>query len=105
MAISYKKLWQEVQQENERLLLLVGLPSVKIVDLAGIAAHMHVERFTPQQWQQRDLLPPVDFPEIKGVPLWFAETIKKKFVEPTGRLWCDYPTALRAAECETPHSR
>jgi len=37
----------------------------QIVDLAGIARHMLVERFTPQQWKQRDHLPPVDFPEIK----------------------------------------
>jgi hypothetical protein len=105
MATSYKQLWQEAQQEIEQLRQLAGVPGVQIVDLAGIARHMHVERFTPQQWQQRDLLPPVDFPEIKGVPLWWVSTIKTKFVQPTGRLWCDHPTAQQAAECETPHFR
>lgn len=59
-----------------------------IVDLAGIARHMRVARFTPQQWAQRGLLPPVDFPEIKE-PLWYAATIREQFVIPTERIWYD----------------
>lgn len=105
MATSYKRLWQEAQREIDEYRKLVDLGSTQIVDLAGIAWHMHVERFTPQQWQQRELLPPVDFPEIKGVPLWYAATIKSKFAEPTGRLWCDNPTAQHAAACQTEHRR
>jgi len=59
-----------------------------VVDLAGIAAHMRVERFTPQQWKQRGHLPPVDFPDI-AEPLWYASTIKEKFAVPTRRVWYD----------------
>lgn len=62
----------------------------QIVDLAGIARHMRVERFTPQQWKQRGHLPPVDFPEIKE-PLWYASTIKNGFIIPTRRMWYDHP--------------
>jgi hypothetical protein len=63
------------------------------VDLAGIARHMHVERFTPQQWKQRDHLPPVDFPEIRE-PLWYASTIRERFVIPTRRVWYDVPAEM-----------
>jgi hypothetical protein len=60
----------------------------QIVDLAGIARHMRVERFTPQQWRQRKLLPPVDFPKIDE-PLWYVTTLLEKFVHPTRRIWYD----------------
>ena len=111
MAPSYKTLWQEAKQDNERLqttiknlrqlndrlaaALAAGrnpqaekLPT--IVDLAGIARHMRVSRDTPQQWRQRNYLPPVDYPEIKE-PLWLASTIRDKFATPSGRLWHDTP--------------
>jgi hypothetical protein len=59
-----------------------------VVDLSGIARHMRVERYTPQQWRQRGHLPPVDFPDIKE-PLWYASTIKEKFAIPSQRIWYD----------------
>lgn len=110
MATSYKTLYQEAIQENHKLAakiqnlrrindeLAAALTSGRseradtrpIVDLAGIARHMRVERFTPQQWKQRDLLPPVDFPEIRE-PLWYVSTIVDGFVIPTGRIWYDEP--------------
>ena len=116
MAPSYKTLWQEAQQEigqrEDRIRSLEvkirnlrrmidqlaaalggsrdGRGGDRIVDLAGIARHLGVERYTPQQWRQRDLLPPVDFPEIRE-PLWYASTIREKFAEPTGRIWYDQP--------------
>jgi hypothetical protein len=62
----------------------------QIVDLAGIARHMKVERFTPQQWKQRGHLPPVDFPEINE-PLWYASTIRREFADRTQRVWYDNP--------------
>lgn len=70
----------------------------QIVDLAGIARHMHVERNTPQQWKQRKLLPPVDFPDI-AEPLWYVSTLLEQFVRPTRRIWYDEPdrTALSPA--------
>lgn len=113
---SYKTMWQEASQEINRLkneinrlknevqrlrAAVEASPddnlrelerTRQIVDLAGIARHMRVERFTPQQWKQRDHLPPVDFPEIKE-PLWYASTIKDGFVIPTGRVWHDHPDA------------
>lgn len=76
IALSPDELLRELERTRE------------IVDLAGIARHMRVERFTPQQWKQRDHLPPVDFPLIRE-PLWYASTIKDQFVVPTGRLWFD----------------
>lgn len=105
MATSYKSLWQEakkeaarLREENTRLQMLVALSPDEalreiertrdIVDLAGIARHMQVERFTPQQWKQRDLLPPVDFPKIRE-PLWYVSTIKGQFIIPTRRVWHD----------------
>lgn len=115
MATSYKTMWQEASEENarmsgvarllsneiERLRALVGISPDEnvrelertrlIVDLAGIARHMRVERYTPQQWKQRDLLPAVDFPEIRE-PLWYVSTIKEHFVIPTGRVWYDFPS-------------
>ena len=114
MSTSYKALWQEAVQANDQLKAEIErlrqqhrkevdrmyasitanrnetAQTRPIVDLAGIARHMKVARFTPQQWVQRELLPPVDFPEIKE-PLWYASTIKGGFVVPTGRVWHDYP--------------
>jgi hypothetical protein len=96
MAPSYKALWQEAEQEIAQLRQqVVDLATEvdrtrQVVDLAGIARHMLVERFTPQQWAQRDLLPPVDFPEIRE-PLWYVSTLKEKFVVPTRRRWFDDP--------------
>lgn len=114
MAVSYKTLWQEAKQEveklraeNERLRTRHGKEMDRvyayiqshrsnlaetrpIVDLAGIARHMRVARFTPQQWAQRGHLPPVDFPEISE-PLWYVTTILDQFVTPTGRVWYDTP--------------
>lgn len=58
----------------------------EIVDLAAIARHMRVARHTPQQWSQRKLLPPVDFPDL-AEPLWYASTIREKFAIPTKRIW------------------
>jgi hypothetical protein len=65
--------------------------AVAIVGLAGIARHMKVARLTPQQWVQRKLLPPPDFPDIAGEPIWKVSTIKEKFVIPTRRVWYDDP--------------
>lgn len=62
----------------------------QIVDLAGIARHMKVERYTPQQWRQRKLLPPVDYPEI-AEPLWRVTTLLDQFVRPTRRIWYEQP--------------
>lgn len=104
---SYKKMWQEASGEITRLRdEIARLTSVieaspdehlrelertrQIVDLAGIARHMRVERFTPQQWKQRGHLPPVDFPEIKE-PLWYVSTIKRHFADRTQRVWHDNP--------------
>jgi hypothetical protein len=102
MATSYKQLHQEAMQEIERLTALVASAASEvaklaaevertreIVDLAGIAEHMRVERYTPQQWSQRGLLPPVDFPQITGVPLWYASTVRDQFAKPTRRVWYD----------------
>lgn len=86
---SYKPLWQEAQAEVKRLQDEVERTR-KVIDLAGIARHMKVDRYTPQQWRQRDYLPPVDFPEIKE-PLWYASTIRDKFAYPTRRMWYDDP--------------
>lgn len=107
MAPSYKRLYEEAQEElaalrteNTRLKHLVDLGpdsalrelerSRQIVDLAGIARHLRVHRYTPQQWRQRGHLPPVDFPEIKE-PLWYAATIREKFAVPSRRVWYDRP--------------
>lgn len=116
MTISYKPLWQEAEQKitdlrrdintlyeeiNRLRASIQANPDERlrelertrlIVDLAGIARHMRVERFTPQQWKQRDHLPPVDFPEIKE-PLWYASTIRDQFADPTGRAWYYFPDA------------
>ena len=92
----YKSRWQKAAEEVERLREMVNLASDElertrqIVDLAGIARHMKVERFTPQQWKQRGHLPDVDFPEIKE-PLWYASTIKQHFADRTQRVWYDNP--------------
>lgn len=110
MATSYKTLYQEAKQEAEyhaaeaeRLRQrLAAHPDENarevertrlVVDLAGIARHMQVERYTPQQWRQRPGLnfPPVDFPDIRE-PLWYASTIKA-WAEKTRRVWYDNPDA------------
>lgn len=65
--------------------------AVAVVGLAGIARHMKVARLTPQQWVQRRLLPPPDFPDAAGEPIWLVSTIKEKFVIPTRRVWYDDP--------------
>lgn len=105
--ISYKTLYEGAQQQvNElraevaRLQQRIALGpdellrelerTREIVDLAGIARHMKVERLTPQQWRQRGHLPPVDFPEIRE-PLWYTSTIKEQFITPTRRRWFDNP--------------
>jgi hypothetical protein len=102
---SYKTMWQEAAREVTRLTAeverlraaIAAGPDVnlreaerirEIVDLAGIARHMKVERFTPQQWRQRGHLPPVDFPQISE-PLWYVSTLKEKFVIPSRRVWYD----------------
>jgi len=114
MTTSYKTLWQEEKQANEKLTrqlererrehrreldkLIAYIAANRnnlaqtrpIVDLAGIARHMNVARFTPQQWAQRKALPPVDFPEIRE-PLWYASTVRDQFAVPTGRIWYDVP--------------
>jgi len=104
-STSYKTLWQEEQKKTEQLWAEVQhLRSViaagpdgnarevertrEIVNLEGIARHMRVNRYTPQQWRQRGLLPPVDFPHISE-PLWYASTVIEKFVKPTRRVWYD----------------
>lgn len=95
--ISYKQRWQEANQEVERLRAEVeGLcaeveRTKHVVDLAGIARHMLVTRYTPQQWRQRGHLPPVDFPDIRE-PLWYASTIKEHFADRTNRIWHDDPS-------------
>lgn len=113
---SYKKLWQEAGEEIERLKseverltdALFASPDTnarelertrQIVDLAGIARHMKVERFTPQQWQQRGHLPPKDFPEIRE-PLWYVSTIKREFINPTQRVWYDDPEAAEVSQSQ-----
>lgn len=86
---SYKSLWQEAQDEIKRL-----RAQQDIVDLAGIARHMKVERFTPQQWRQRGLLPPVDFPHIKE-PLWYVDTIREfAATSRPPRVWYDNPDEI-----------
>lgn len=118
MATSYKSLWQEAQEEIARLHVKIAnlrrsnddlsaallaqkterteIP--QIVDLAGVARHMGVGRFTPQQWKRRDILPPVDFPEI-AEPLWMAATIRDAFAnDPYGRAWNDSPRGEPAPE-------
>lgn len=107
MATSYKSLWLAAQEEIKRLRNEIDRLNAAIatgpddhlkelertrlvVDLAGIAHHMRVERFTPQQWKQRGLLPPVDFPQIKE-PLWYASTIIDGFARPSRRVWYDDP--------------
>lgn len=104
---SYKQMWQEASDRIKELEAEVGkLKAVidaspddlvrelnrtrQVVDLAGIARHMRVERYTPQQWRQRGLLPPVDFPEIRE-PLWYASTIREHFADKTQRAWYDRP--------------
>lgn len=111
MAPSYKTLWQEAQEEIAALKVKIAnlrrdkddlsaallaqkaerTEMPQIVDLAGVARHMGVGRFTPQQWKRRDILPPVDFPEI-AEPLWMVSTIKDAFAgDPYGRVWHDTP--------------
>lgn len=88
---SYKTLYQEMRAQHAAALLELERIG-QVVDLAGIARHMKVDRLTPQQWRQRGLLPPVDFPEIKE-PLWYVSTIKEKFIADSRvpRVWYDDP--------------
>lgn len=65
--------------------------AASIVGLAGIAYHMRVARLTPQQWVQRGLLPPPDFPDVAGEPIWRVQTIIDQFVTPSRRVWYDDP--------------
>ncbi|HEY6022126.1 MAG TPA: hypothetical protein VIY48_20330 [Candidatus Paceibacterota bacterium] len=44
------------------------------VDLKGIHELLKVAKHTPHQWRQREVLPPVDFPELTR-PLWKRKTI------------------------------
>jgi hypothetical protein len=98
MAINYRKLYEEATAKLEATRAALEAARAEldrtrdIVDLAGIARHMRVERFTPQQWRQRDLLPPVDFPKLTE-PLWYVSTLKAQFVNPTRRIWYDNPDA------------
>lgn len=85
MSTNWKKLYKEAKQENEQLTAELQR-TAQVVDLAGIARHMRVERYTPQQWKMRKLLPPVDFPAIRE-PLWYASSIIEKFARPTRRIW------------------
>ena len=108
--ISYKKMWQEAEQKAEalqkevtRLQMLVNFGpddairelerTRRVIDLAGVARHLRVARYTPQQWRQRGHLPPVDFPDIKE-PLWYASTIRDQFAVPSRRLWWDEPSDI-----------
>jgi hypothetical protein len=104
---SYKTMWEAARREIDTLKAEVDRLRAaieasaddnlrelertrQVVDLAGIARHMRVERFTPQQWKQRGHLPPVDFPDIKE-PLWYASTIRDHFATATNRIWYDHP--------------
>ena len=101
---AYKQLYLEakaeaaqLQEEVTRLRDLITRSTAgeverlsDVVDLAGIARRMRVDRYTPQQWRQRGHLPPVDFPRIKE-PLWYAATIRDQFATPTQRIWYPEP--------------
>jgi hypothetical protein len=97
---SYKQRYLEAQAKIAQLQELIDMSPdeaireagrrADVVDLAGIARRMRVERFTPQQWRQRGHLPPVDFPRIKE-PLWYAATIRDQFAVPTQRIWYPEP--------------
>lgn len=97
MATSYKTKWQEATKVIERLEDELERTR-EVVDLAGIARHMRVERFTPQQWKQRGHLPPVDFPHIRE-PLWYVSTIKEQFINKgtARRIWYDNPDEVEAS--------
>lgn len=62
----------------------------KILDLRGVARHCGVEETTPGQWRQRNVLPPSDFPEIRGCPLWYLDTIRQWALD-TGRAFYEDP--------------
>lgn len=49
---------------------------VEILDLTAVAYCCNVSPFTPQQWRQRNVLPPVDYPEV-STPLWKVATIRE----------------------------
>lgn len=95
MPINYRKLYEEAQEKIDGLEFEIERTR-KVVDLAGIARHMRVDRYTPQQWKQRGHLPPVDFPDIRE-PLWYASTIRDQFCVPTRRVWYDNPDAEMSA--------
>jgi hypothetical protein len=46
----------------------------RLIDLAGIAELLGVASVTPQQWRQRNQLPPPDEP-FPDKPLWKMSTI------------------------------
>ncbi len=47
----------------------------RLIDLAGIATLLGVSSVTPQQWRQREQLPPPDEPDFPDKPLWRTSTI------------------------------
>lgn len=93
MAVTYKSKYETLLSELAELRREITRRS-NVVDLAGIARHMKVDRLTPQQWRQRGLLPPVDFPDIRE-PLWYVDTLKEEFITKsrTRRVWYDDPNS------------
>jgi hypothetical protein len=68
---------------------------IELLDLSAIAERCGVSKFTPQQWRQRDVLPPVDFPEV-DVPLWRVSTIRR-WARDTDRDFRSSPKDVRTA--------
>ena len=61
----------------------LNMADADIVDLRGIARLLKVSKHTPNQWRQRGLLPPTDFPELLR-PVWRKTTIIR-WAQDTGR--------------------
>lgn len=55
-----------------------------LVDIYLIAERLDVRVDTVNQWRYRDLLPPLDYPQLRS-PVWNWDTIRK-WAETTGRL-------------------
>ena len=55
-----------------------------LVDIKSIAERVHVQLDTVNKWRHRNLLPPVDYPQLSS-PVWDWETIRT-WAEQTGRL-------------------
>lgn len=55
------------------------------VGLAEIATRLRVQRATVDQWRQRDVLPPPDYPSVGGRPAWEWQTIRE-WGRQTGRI-------------------